>query len=241
MLGYLRNPYKELEKSIGYSFRRKARLEAALTHRSYRFENANIDVDNQRLEFLGDAILGFVIAEHLYDKFTDKDEGFLTSLRSQTTSGKVLAEIGAGAQIGKFINVGKGEEQSGGRDRASNLADTLEAVIAAAYCDGGTRAVQKIFKKLFIPRIESLTGDVWADNPKGLLQEYSQRKWKTGPRYHLLQKSGPPHAAVFTVEASLPDGSRATGKGKSKQEAETQAAIHLLRAQNVMLRDKKPS
>jgi ribonuclease III len=238
MMGYSRSPYKELETAIGYRFSKRKLLEAALMHRSFRFENEDITTDNQRLEFLGDAILGFVIGAHLYEKFGDKDEGFLTSLRSQTTSGKVLAELAAEAQLGKHIKMGRGEELSGGRERASNLADGLEAVIAAAYFDGGLKAVQKIFKKLFVPRIESLTGDVWADNPKGRLQEYAQRTWKAGPRYRLIQKHGPPHAAVFTVSVDLPGGVSGTGTGSSKREAETHAAMQALCKLNVIQNDE---
>lgn len=239
-MGYTRSPYRELEKAIGYKFRKRKLLEAALMHRSFRFENDDITTDNQRLEFLGDAILGFVIAAHLYEKFDDKDEGFLTSLRSQTTSGKVLAEVAAEAQLGKFLKMGRGEEQSGGRERPSNLADGLEALIAAAYFDGGLKALQKIFKKLFIPRIESLTGDVWADNPKGRLQEYAQRKWKTGPRYRFVEKHGPPHAAVFTVAVDLPGGTCGIGTGSSKREAETHAAMQALCKLNVVPDTGKP-
>jgi len=228
MIGVRKNPYKELEKRIGYRFSKTRRLEAALTHRSFRFENEDITVDNQRLEFLGDAILGFLIAEYLYEKLPDKDEGFLTSFRSQTSSGRILAEIAMEIELGNYMRIGRGEESSGGRKRPSNLADALEAVIAAAYDDGGLRAVQKVFKKLFVSRIDSLSGDVWASNPKGQLQEYVQRRWKSGPRYHVLQRHGPPHALVFTVRVELPDGTFGVGRGSNKRDAESHAAAEVL-------------
>jgi ribonuclease III len=239
MMGIRKNPYKELEKRIGYTFNKKRRLEAALTHRSFRFENEDITVDNQRLEFLGDAILGFVIAEYLYEKLPDKDEGFLTSFRSQTSSGKILAEIAMEIELGKYIRIGRGEELSGGRQRPSNLADALEALIAAAYMDSGLRAVKKVFKKLFVSRLDGLSGDVWASNPKGQLQEYVQRRWKSGPRYHLVQRQGPPHALVFTVKAELPDGTFGLGRGSNKRDAESHAAAEILNHLGVLA--QKPS
>ena len=166
-----RRPYKELEQQLGYRFRRVGFLKTALMHRSYRFENAGVSEDNQRLEFLGDAVLGCLSAGFLYDKHADHDEGKLTSFRSQITSGKALAECAGGLDLGRFLMIGTGEINSGGRERSSNLADALEAIIGAAYLDGGMKAARKVFNRLFVPMIDRLDGDVWADNPKGKLQE----------------------------------------------------------------------
>ena len=113
-----KNEYKSLEKSLGYRFRDKELLRTALLHRSFRFENDDVHADNQRLEFLGDAVLGFLCAAHLYDRYPDDAEGVLTSFRSQTTSGKALAELAALADVGKYLQIGRGEEASGGRSRA---------------------------------------------------------------------------------------------------------------------------
>ncbi|MDD4872098.1 MAG: ribonuclease III [Kiritimatiellae bacterium] len=223
-----KNPFKELEKSIGYDFRRINLLETALMHRSFRFENSGITSDNQRMEFLGDAVLGFATAAHLYEKHNESDEGDLTSFRSQTTNGQVLAEIARSIDLGAHIKMGKGEENSGGRKRESNLADALESVIGAAYLDGGLKAVQKIFDRLFVPMLENLSGDVWEGNPKGKLQELSQRKWKCSPHYRIISKEGPPHATIFTVEVILDDGITGVGRGRNKQEAEAQAASEAL-------------
>lgn len=223
-----KNPFKDLEKKIGYGFRKMNLIETALMHRSFRFENTGITSDNQRMEFLGDAVLGFVAAAHLYENHDDCDEGDLTSYRSQTTNGQILAEIAQSIDLGTFIKMGKGEENSGGRKRESNLADALEAVIGAAYLDGGLKAVNKIFEQLFVPKLENLSGDVWDGNPKGKLQELSQRQWKGSPRYRIVSKDGPPHAAIFTVEVALADGSAGTGKGRNKQEAEARAAADAL-------------
>jgi len=125
--------------------------------------------------------------------------------------------------------MGKGESNSGGRTRASNLADALEAMIGAAYLDGGTKAVEAVFKRLIVPEAKSLKGDFWEDNPKGELQELSQRCWKASPSYRIKRKEGPAHAAVFTVEVTVHNGRSATGKGANKQAAEAQAAGNLLK------------
>jgi len=228
MVGLRKNPYSGLEKALGYRFRRTLLIEKALLHRSFRFENRGIAADNQRLEFLGDAVLGFVTAAYLYDKFQDEREGFLTSLRSQITSGRALVGVARSIGLGAHIKMGKGEEQSGGRKRPSNLADALEAVIGAAYLDGGMKAVDKIFKRLFIPRLDSFSGDVWEGNPKGKLQEYSQRTWRSSPRYHVIRQEGPSHATIFTVEVLLSNGTTGKGKGGNKQNAEARAAIDAL-------------
>lgn len=239
MVGRLRNPYKQLEKLIGYSFRKRSLMEAALTHRSFRFENEGVEDDNQRLEFLGDAVLGLATAAYLYDKHEDKNEGALTSFRSQTTSGKALASVARSIGLGDHIRIGRGEEQSGGRKRSSNLCDALEAILGAAYLDGGMKAVGKIFAKLFIPQLDNLSGDVWADNPKGRLQEYAQRRWKRSPQYRVIRADGPAHAAVFTVEATVAGHLRETGKARNKQDAESRAATALLERLN--RRDRMPN
>lgn len=231
---------RELEKKIGYRFRRFTWLLQALMHRSYRFESADVEVDNQRLEFLGDAILGFLVAQYLFEQHGDRDEGFLTSLRSQTASGKALARIAREIDLGAHVRMGKGEEGSGGRKRRSTLADALEAIIGAAYQDGGLKAARKVFRTLFVPLLENLDGDVFAHNHKGRLQEYVQGKWKAGPRYDLVRRHGPAHASVFTVEVVLPDGRTARGDGPSKRQAEMQAAAAMLAQLNPAPKDLRP-
>lgn len=218
------NPYRGLEKSIGYRFKDKTLLATALLHRSYRFETPKHNRDNQRLEFLGDAVLGMATAAYLFNTYTDKPEGDMTALRSRVTSGRALAKIARDIDLGDFLKMGKGEEQSGGRKRASNLADALEAVIGAAWLDGGIRATDKLFKVLFQPRINALSGNVWEGNPKGQLQEYTQAHWKASPQYRVIGTDGPPHAAIFDVEVLLPNGATATGKAGSKQAAQAAAA-----------------
>ena len=229
MIGFRKHPYANLEKTIGYSFKKRKLLEMALVHRSYRFENDNVINDNQRLEFLGDAVLGFITAFYFYKKFPDREEGGLTTLRSQLTSGKALAKLAADIHLGEYIKMGKGEKKAGGERRSSNLEDAIESLIGSVYLDGGLKAVQKIFKKIFIPLSNSLSDDMWADNPKGKLQEYSQKRWRGSPQYMIIHKHGPAHAIIFTVEARLNNGVKGTGSGANKREAEVQAAINVLK------------
>jgi ribonuclease-3 len=223
-----RNPYTKLEKQIGYRFRNRSLLETALTHRSYRFEQDAVETDNQRLEYLGDAVLGLLPAAHLNNRFKDSDEGVLTPLRSQTTSGKALAQYARDLELGEHLLVGSGEDRSGGRNRSSNLADALEAVIGAVYIDGGIKGAEKLFKKIFVPRLEALSGNVWEGNPKGQLQAFCQQRWKQTPAYEVIRQSGPQHAAEFTVRATI-DKYQGRGRAHNKREAEMKAAEHLLK------------
>ena len=224
----LRNPHRELEKKLGYSFRRKALLETALMHRSYRFENKGILDDNQRLEFLGDAVLGLVAAEYIFKHFHDQDEGALTCLRSRITSGKALGQLGNRILLGERMQIGKGEEQSGGRKRESNVADALEAIIGAAYLDGGMRAVRKLFVCLFAPEIDAAVPNVWIENPKGRLQHLCQQMWRDAPAYRIIAEEGPSHARQYTVEVRVGDTPMGCGSGPNKRAAETAAALRAI-------------
>ncbi len=225
MLGVVRkNPYRELERALGYRFRDRSLLEQALVHPSYRYETDGVDTDNQRLEFLGDAVLGMLTAAHLFEAHPDKPEGELTSLRSQVTSGRALAAIGAAIGLGEYLKIGRGEERSAGRKRASNLTDAVEALIGAAWCDGGMKAAEKVVRRLVLPMVAGLESHSAAANPKGRLQELVQARWKQSPVYTLTATEGPAHEACFTVEVRLPDGRCWTGRGHGKRTAETAAA-----------------
>jgi ribonuclease-3 len=218
------NPYRALEKNLGYRFRRKQRLMDALTHRSYRYENEGTDRDNQRLEFLGDAALGLVTAAYLYRKYPDLPEGELTKYRSRVTSSRPLAELALACGLGEHLRLGRGETLSGGHERQSNLTDAMEAVLGAAYTDGGIRAVERIFEKLVIPYFERLHPSHALDNPKGHLQEIAQGRWKTTPRYRVVAEDGPCHGREFTVEVSLMNQVMGQGTGRNKREAQMAAA-----------------
>ncbi len=224
MKSFFKNPYKNLEKKLGYSFRDKNLLATALMHRSFRFETHNIEHDNQRLEFLGDSALGLVATDYLFNKHPNLEEGPLTSLRSQMASGKALAKIGLAINLGDHLKLGKGEMKSGGNQRASNVMDAMEAVLGSAYLDGGLKAVRKIFNNLFIPMIKINPEESWLDNPKGQLQQITQKKWKINPTYHVIKQDGPSHLKLFTIEVIVNEMKIGVGKGSTKQEAEQQAA-----------------
>lgn len=222
------NPYKKLEAALGYRFRKRRLLEQAITHPSFAHEQPLPTPDNQRLEFLGDAALGLVAAAILYESRPDASEGALTKLRSSLSSTKALAEIAQRADLGAHLRLGKGEERGGGRIRPTILADALEAVLGAAYLDGGLKAVQKIFRALFMPRMDELGLARWHDNPKGELQEWSQRRGTGAPHYRVQREEGPAHQRVFTVEVIVGGVSLAQGSGATKREAETQAALRAI-------------
>jgi len=222
--------YRPLEKKLGYRFKKSNLLAMALTHRSFRFENDGVDTDNQRLEFLGDAILGMIAATHLYRVFEESDEGVLTRLRSRLTSGKMLARIAASLELGQELDIGKGEERTGGRSRPSNLADALESVLGAVYLDGGLKAAEKVFAKLFLPVLDEYRIDAWHDNPKGRLQEVSQQKWRAAPRYRVVEESGPAHERNFVIDVFLNGTVAGRGEGTSKRTAEMNAALSAMKS-----------
>jgi len=218
------NPYRELEKRLGYKFGDRSLLDMALLHRSYRFEARDVETDNQRLEFLGDSVVGFLVAAHLYRMHAGVDEGTLTELRSRVTSGKALAGVAREIGLGDYVRLGKGEEQAGGRFRETLLADGMEAVIGAAYLDGGVKAAEKIVVKLLLPLSQSTPVEDWEDNPKGKLQEISQRLYGHGPEYRCVSEEGPPHQKNFVIEALVGGALLGEGRGSSKRVAETAAA-----------------
>lgn len=222
------NPYRDLERALGYRFKRRELLETALTHRSYRYETSDVEMDNQRLEFLGDAALGLAAAAYLYARDPEASEGPLTAARSSMTNGKALAGVGRELDLGLYMRIGKGEEGSGGRTRDSNLADAVESVLGAAYLDGGMRAVGRIFDALFVPRIDHAPGVPEEHNPKGGLQEWVQRERRNGPEYRIVDQCGPAHAREYTVEVAVDGRVLGRGTGSSKRAAESRAAAHAL-------------
>jgi len=224
-----KNPYRLLERELGYRFRSKARLEAAFLHRSFRFENGeDTGLDNQRLEFLGDAVLGLVAAAYLFRRFPGQDEGDLTAARSRLTSGAALARLAKRIDLGAWLKLGKGEERTGGRARASNLADALEAVLGAAFEDGGLKAVEAIFHRLFVPPLASDAVAEGDENPKGRLQQLCQQRWKLSPVYTVQAEEGPLHAREFRVAVTAGKRVLGRGHGRSKRAAETAAAREAL-------------
>ncbi|MCE9615005.1 MAG: ribonuclease III [Lentisphaerae bacterium] len=230
-----------MEQHLGYRFKKSARLTEALIHRSYRYECSGVKVDNERLEFLGDAVLSLLAAACIFEGNAELTEGAMTAMRTRVISGKALALCAQDVNLGAFLRMGQGEERSGGRVRPSNLANALEAVIGAAYLDGGLKAAGKIFDRVIRPRLVTAGGDLADDNPKGALQEYAQAQWKESPVYKVVALAGPAHATEFTVSVALPNGLQATAKGRSKQAAESAAAESLMRElQNASPADRAP-
>ncbi len=209
-----------IEKKLGYTFRDEGILKTALTHSS--FANETSVESNERLEFLGDAVLGFIVARVLYDLFPEAAEGKLSKMRSAIVSRMNFAHFAKELKIDKQILLGKGEEITGGRKRQSNLAGAFEAVIGAVYIDGGYRKVYTIVSRLLK---DCLNGkeEIFKDY-KTKLQEIAQRQFKKVPKYKVVLEEGPPHDKCFHVEVKL--GRRAIGKGvgSNKKQAEQAAA-----------------
>lgn len=215
---------KELEKKIGYVFKNKELLKLALTHSSYANEKSG-RADNERLEFLGDSVLGFITAEYLFTKLKDSPEGDLTKLRANAVCEKSLAVFAREINLGDYIFLGKGEIMTGGKDRPSILSDAFESVIAAVYLDGGIEEAKKFVLKF----IEHTTSDIkQATDYKTLLQEVIQKNPDEHLTYSLAAESGPDHDKVFTVEVFLNSNCIGTGSGHSKKKAEQAAAKEAL-------------
>ena len=217
------NELSELENGLGYVFTDKSLLVNALTHSSYANENRDRGIhDNERLEFLGDAILGFVVAEYLYRNFPGHPEGELTRVRADLVCETNLARQAATVRLGEFLMLGHGEEQGGGRKRASIVSDAMESVIAASYMDGGFAAAKGIIDRLIL-RDVSMTRPHNFDY-KTALPELVQRKKDQVLQYELTGESGPDHDKYFTVEVRLNGKTVGTGTGSSKKRAEQAAA-----------------
>ncbi len=210
----------DLQKALEYTFNDKTFLKTALTHSSYSNEN-NLNYSNERLEFLGDSLLGFITAEHLYKNFGKEREGDLTKLRSLLVCENSLFEFSNTLSLGEHLLLGKGEELTGGRGRPSILADAFEALIAAIYLDGGIEAA-RIFVLRFIKLAVIDINTV--DDYKTILQEEIQKVKGSTIRYELIAESGPDHDKVFTMVVIINGKPAGEGSGKSKKEAEQQAA-----------------
>lgn len=201
-------------------------MQLALMHPSYSQEK-NAASNNQRLEFLGDSVLNFVIAEYLYANYKDKDEGELTKIRAKVVCEKALVNVAQNINLGDYLLLGKGEEMSGGRKRKSILADTLEAVIGAIYLDQGLHAVKDFIIKHFRDSIIEAASGNYSDY-KSRLQEYVQGKFGQNVSYKIIAESGPAHAKSFIAGVYYDEQLLTTGSGKSKKEAEQNAAKKVL-------------
>jgi ribonuclease-3 len=219
-----------LESRIHYKFRNSLLLAEAMTHPSLAYESQKQNFDNQRMEFLGDAVLQLVVTEELYKMFPDFPEGQLTKLRSRVVSRRALAHFAMAIQLGDYVLLGKGEEATGGRRRASTLADAFESLIGAVYLDSGLAPARELILRLFESEISQMAISPDERNPKGELQEVLQAIHSQAPAYRVISESGPDHRRVFQSEVSWREIILATGKGKSKKDAEARAAAEALRA-----------
>ncbi len=219
-----------LQKTLKIRFKNKALLEQALVHSSYINENPGLaEGDNERLEFLGDAVLGFIIAEELYKRFPQFSEGEMTRVRSSLVSQAALSRLAKAIKLGDHLYLGKGEEGGGGRSKPANLSGALEALTAAIFLDWGMKVTRKFVLRLMAKKMgKALSKGLEADY-KTKLQEASQAKLQLKPRYKVIEAVGPAHDRRFTVEVRVGEDVIGCGSGKSKKSAETEAAREALK------------
>ncbi len=214
---------EQLEKRLGYTFTDRSKLDNALTHSSYANESPNTRRSNERLEFLGDAVLGFCAAKTICRLYPDMPEGGLTRLRAELVCEASLHQVALRLGLGDYIHLGKNEECNGGRTRTSILADCVEAVIAAIYLDGGLEPAERFIETHILNDVEAGHRPARTDY-KTQLQELLQRSGGAAPVYTIVDEHGPDHDKTFTASVALHGGAHARGEGKSKKEAEQAAA-----------------
>lgn len=215
---------EELEQKLNYTFRNRDLLEEALNHSSYVNEHRGIGSSNERLEFLGDSVLGFVTAEFLFTRHPDQPEGDLTRIRAALVCEESLYEVAQKLELGKYLKLGRGEESCGGRTRPSILADATEAVFAAVYLDGGIRAVSDLIHRVLLDVEKEEVVEERRKDYKTALQELVQRHGKQELVYRMVGEQGPDHNKTFLAEVLLDGQTVGSGSGRSKKEAEQSAA-----------------
>jgi len=218
---------EELQRKLGYRFKNRALLEAALTHSSYANENKKAGTEsNERLEFLGDSVLGMTVAALIYESCRNMPEGRMTRLRAELVCEKSLANLAASLELGQSLLLGRGEEKGGGRERPSILADAVEAILAAIYLDGGFEPVSRLISEYFMPLSDQLKPE--STDYKTSLQELIQLKAGRTLSYHVTDESGPDHLKSFSVEVLINGECVGQGTGRNKKEAEQAAAEYAL-------------
>ncbi len=216
---------ERLEGLIGYRFRDRRILLEALTHSSYVQETSPSDSDNEKLEFLGDAILTFLVSVWLADTFPDYEEGKLSRARARLVAAAHLASVAARLGLGEFLRLGRGEEKTGGRSKATLVANALEAVVAAVYRDGGLEAAGRFVERFVLPAdLPAAAEELFSIDYKSALQEYLQAQGLPPGEYRVVEEAGPNHQKTFTVEVVAGEDLQARGQGASKKAAEQQAA-----------------
>jgi ribonuclease III len=214
---------KSLQELLGYTFTDEKLLNTALTHRSCLNE-PGVTESYERLEFLGDAVLEMIISAYLFNKYPEKMEGYLTAARSATVRTESLSKISHKNGLDAYIKMSKGEESTGGRNNPSILEDCIESLIGALYCDGGIEAAKHFFTKFILPNAEEIISEDQLKDAKSTLQEKVQSKGFTSPQYKTVRESGPDHDKTFEVAVVVNNKEITSGSGKSKQEAEQNAA-----------------
>ncbi len=215
---------KLFQKLAGLRFKSANFLNLAFAHRSYANEIPGDSENNEKLEFLGDSVLGLIVSEYLFINLEDKTEGDLAKIKSFVVSEDILASVAKKIRVDNYILIGKGEEYSGGRSKKALIADAMEAIFGAYYLDSGYTAVREFVLKLLMPEIDKVVEDRHKKDYKSLLQELVQKKFKAYPRYSVIRKTGPDHDKTFVIEVSINNISYGKGVGKNKKEAEQQAA-----------------
>ena len=217
--------WQALQQTIGITFRDVSLLQQAFVHSSYINENPSFCLlDNERLEFLGDALLSFIVAEKLYHEFPHFGEGELTEIRISLIRQETLAQLALTLKLGDYLHLGKGEEATGGRERQTNLADAFESLVGAIFLDQGLDTARDFVLSKLDTYLERVIAEGIGRNYKALLQEFTQAKFKQLPTYRVVESSGPDHDKGFTVEVVLGDRVLGAGSGKSKRAAEMEAA-----------------
>ncbi|MBI2346293.1 MAG: ribonuclease III [Deltaproteobacteria bacterium] len=220
---------KRLEKALGYTFRRRVHLKRALTHRSYANEMRLKPTEhNERYEYLGDAVLELAVSHLLMDQYPDHPEGELSKLRAALVNEAQLADLAREVQLGIYLYLGKGEEQTGGREKPSLLADAFEAVLGAIYIDRGFKKCFDVVKHKFHNIFQNVRRGEFIQDFKTKLQEESQQRFRTVPRYRLVKESGPDHSKTFEVNLYIEERLLGAGRGPSKKAAEQDAARQAL-------------
>ncbi len=219
----IKSNLKPLQELLDYNFKNEKLLNTALTHRSCLNE-PGVNESYERLEFLGDAVLEMMISVYLFNKYQNKMEGYLTAARSATVRTESLSKISKKHGIDTFILMSKGEESTGGRNNPSILEDVIESIIGALYCDGGIEAANHFFVKFILPNAEEIITNDNLKDAKSSLQEHVQSKGLTSPIYKTVKESGPDHSKTFEVAVIIDNQEITSGSGKSKQEAEQNAA-----------------
>ncbi|MEZ4462339.1 MAG: ribonuclease III [bacterium] len=220
----LRGDFAELEERLNYRFTSPSILLDALTHPSYVNEHPDVSTNNQRMEFLGDSVLGLVMATQLFASFPESAEGALSSGLAQLVCESALADVARSIELGAYLRMGRGEELSGGRSRSSVLADAYEALLAAIYLDGGLEPVEKIVATLHADAIQACQLTRSSQDFKSRLQKLVQGAKSAPPAYRIVHEDGPPHERRFVAEVVIEGEGVAQGQGRTKKEAEQAAA-----------------